>query len=181
MKKPIDNASFFTFFTTLDLICHKFYQDHTQFVFLLWNMLRDSIDINNFNCNPLVLEKFFKTSKNCDFWAQLKQKTFCSIKIIYIYSGWVVWCFLAEKGHFHPQQLCTSVSAGNGSNISHKTARHRKSFITQSKLRWYFDKIRSSGKLLISFCCFSKEIELNFGFGPCWPSFCPGRILKNNF
>ena len=28
----------------------------------------------------------------------------------------------------------TSLSAGNGSKISHKAARHRKSFITQSKL-----------------------------------------------
>ena len=41
-------------------------QDHTHFVFLLfffagfqWNMLGDSINSNNFNCNPVVLKIFY--------------------------------------------------------------------------------------------------------------------------
>ena len=36
-------------------------QDHTQFDFFAgfqWNMLGDSININNFNCNPVVLKIF---------------------------------------------------------------------------------------------------------------------------
>ena len=32
---------------------------------------------------------------------------------------------------------------------------------------------------------FQKKIELHFGCGPCWPSFCPNRVLRraifNNF
>ena len=34
-------------------------KDHTQFFLadFQWNILRDSININNFNCNPVVLKK----------------------------------------------------------------------------------------------------------------------------
>ena len=37
-------------------------------------MLGYSINLNNFNCNPVVMKIFAKTSKNCHFWAQLVQK-----------------------------------------------------------------------------------------------------------
>ena len=49
-KKTIDNARFFTFFTTLDLIWPKFFPKTTT-------ILEDSININNFNWNPAVLKK----------------------------------------------------------------------------------------------------------------------------
>ena len=61
-KKPIDNACFFFYFfhnigPNLGQILP---QDHTHFDFFAgfqWNMLGDSIKINNFNWNPLVLKK----------------------------------------------------------------------------------------------------------------------------
>ena len=58
-KKPIDNASFFTFFTTLDLIWPKFFPKtkHTFFAGFQWSVLGDSIHINNINWNPVVLKK----------------------------------------------------------------------------------------------------------------------------
>ena len=37
-------------------------------------MLGDSGNINNFNCNPVVLKKIAKTSKTYNFLAQLVQK-----------------------------------------------------------------------------------------------------------
>ena len=37
-------------------------------------MLGDSVNINSFNCNPVVLKKIAKTSKNYNFLAQLVQK-----------------------------------------------------------------------------------------------------------
>ena len=37
-------------------------------------MLGDSVNINNFNCNPVVLKKIAKTSKNYNFLAQFVQK-----------------------------------------------------------------------------------------------------------
>ena len=38
-------------------------QDHTHFAGFQLNMLGDSIIIDNFNCNPIVLKKIGKTSK----------------------------------------------------------------------------------------------------------------------
>ena len=40
-------------------------------------MLGNSINIKNFNWNPVVLKKFAKTSKNYHFLAQLVQKNSC--------------------------------------------------------------------------------------------------------
>ena len=34
---------------------------------------------------------------------------------------------------------------------------------------------------MMSFCHFHKKIELDIGCGPCWPSFYPSRILKEQF
>ena len=48
MIKPIGNASFFAFFTTLDLISPNFAPKTTRFVFLAdlqWNMLEDSVNM----------------------------------------------------------------------------------------------------------------------------------------
>ena len=69
---------FFTFFTTLDVIwpklCPKTTPSLVFFAGFQWNMLVDSININNFNWNPLVPKKFAKSSKNYHFLAQLVQK-----------------------------------------------------------------------------------------------------------
>ena len=45
---------------------------------------------------------------------------------------------------------------------------------------WYFDEIKRSWKFIISFYYFQK-IELHFGCGSCWPSFCPNRVLEEQF
>ena len=75
MKKTIDNACFFTFLTTLDLIWLKFCPKTTPTLDFSadfqWNMLKDSININNCNWNQVVSEKKctkWKTSKNYHFW-----------------------------------------------------------------------------------------------------------------
>ena len=47
---------------------------------------------------------------------------------------------------------------------------------TQSKL--YFDQIKSSWKLMISFCVLQKKFELDFGCGLCWPCFCQNMFLN---
>ena len=77
-KKRIDNACFFTFFTTLGLIWPKFCPKTTPtsiyFAGFQWNMLRDSIFINNFNWNWVFWNFFAKTLKNYHFLAQLLQK-----------------------------------------------------------------------------------------------------------
>ena len=52
IKKIIDNASFFTFSTTLDLIWPKFYPKTTPNFFCFpMKYVRDSIYINKFNWN----------------------------------------------------------------------------------------------------------------------------------
>ena len=65
----LDNACFFTFFRTLDLIwpkfCPKTTPTLTYFAGFQWNMLRDSIDFSNFNWNPVVLLKPLKITT---FW-----------------------------------------------------------------------------------------------------------------
>ena len=67
-------------------------QDHTHFPFLLVIneiCLTNSISINNFNCNPVVLKKKIgKTSKNCHFWVQIAQKK------------WSVWATVKAKNQF---------------------------------------------------------------------------------
>ena len=68
-KKPIDNASFFVFSQhwTSDLAQISHLRPHplSFFVDFQLNMLGDSININSFCCNPVVLKKIGKTSKNC--------------------------------------------------------------------------------------------------------------------
>ena len=129
IEKPIsiDNASFFTFFQNIDLILPKFCPKTRPTLFFAgfqWNMLGDSIyNSINFNCNPAVLKKIDKTSKNCQFWVQLHKKgvsmghtqiksnffaeipkdhklfkMFCLIRIAYVLTElWMffyfVWCF----------------------------------------------------------------------------------------
>ena len=75
MKKTIDNGCFFFFFTTLDLIWLKFCPKTTPTLDFSadfqWNMLKDSININNCNWNQVVSEKKCakcKTSRNYHFW-----------------------------------------------------------------------------------------------------------------
>ena len=98
-------------------------RDHTHFFAIFqWNMLGDSININNFNCNPVVLKKKNgKTSKTLSF-LHPKQKVFLqkqsqiiSFQKHFILSKYVLgelWIFLyfvrcifAKKGHFQPYQL----------------------------------------------------------------------------
>ena len=74
-KKTIDNGCFFFFFTTLDLIWLKFCPKTTPTLDFSadfqWNMLKDSININNCNWNQVVSEKKCakcKTSTNYHFW-----------------------------------------------------------------------------------------------------------------
>ena len=50
------------------------------------------------------------------------------------------------------------------------------------------DKIKSSWKFMFllffkvsPFVISTKKIELDFECGPCWPSFCPSMILKEQF
>ena len=75
MKKTIDNACFFTFLATLDLTWLKFCPKTTPILDFSadfqWNMLKDSININNCNWNQVVSDKKCakcKTSKNYHFW-----------------------------------------------------------------------------------------------------------------
>ena len=65
MKKTIGNAYFFTFFTTLGLICPKFCLKTTPTLIFFASFL-----VNY----SVVLKKFAKTSKNYHFLAQLVQK-----------------------------------------------------------------------------------------------------------
>ena len=70
-KKTHWNTSFFVFFTTLDP------KDYTYFTFLAdfqWNMLGDTIHINNLCCNPVILKKNWQNLSKIVFWTQFAQK-----------------------------------------------------------------------------------------------------------
>ena len=135
-KKLTDNACFFTFFTTLGLIWPKFCPKTTTtlifFACFQWNMLRDSIDINNFNwMESSSSEKFLKPLKFTICWPNFcknrvpmghtqnkKQyffseitkpdhklsKAFYFIKISYLQHVCFgrYECFFAKKCHFQP-------------------------------------------------------------------------------
>ena len=79
-KKPPVKCQFLCFLTTLDLIWPKFCpKDHTHGSFFVvhfhWNMLGDSININNLCCNPVALKKkLVKPLKNCFFRPNLHKK-----------------------------------------------------------------------------------------------------------
>ena len=66
IKKNIKILVFLYFSITLDQICPKFVPDTTSTLLFLagiqWNMLGDSININDLCCNPVVLKKFGKSS-----------------------------------------------------------------------------------------------------------------------
>ena len=78
-KKSIDNASFFAFLITLDLIWTKF---HPQIVFahlaffVIFNEKCLEIQLILITCVSLqsFWKKIGKTSKNCYFWPQIDQK-----------------------------------------------------------------------------------------------------------
>ena len=119
-KKTIDNGCFFFFFTTLDLIWLKFCPKTTPTLDFSadfqWNMLKDSININNCNWNQVVSEKKCakcKTSRNYHFWgnfhnngvpmghAQNKNNFFSEItkpdqKLSETFYLTKISCFLAE-------------------------------------------------------------------------------------
>ena len=80
-----------------------------------------------------------------------------------------------------PRQILTSPSAGNGRFWQQNVIQDRKSFITQSKLMifWWNKKFLKAYDLLL--LSPEKKIELDFGHGLCWPSFCPNRVLKEQF
>ena len=67
--------------------------------------------------------------------------------------------------------------AGFGNKILHKSENH----LQLSQNLWHFDETKSSWKLMISFCYFQKRNELYFGCDPCWPSFCPNRVVEEQF
>ena len=78
-KNPIDNTHFFTFFHNIGSnLAQILPQDLTHFDFFAgfqWNMLRDSININNFNWNLVLLKKLWpKLHKNGASWAMPKRK-----------------------------------------------------------------------------------------------------------
>ena len=77
-KKLIDNACFFTFFTTLGLIWPRFCPKDTAtlrfFAGFQWNMLKNSIDINNFNWNLVVPKNFLLKPLNITiFWSNFSK------------------------------------------------------------------------------------------------------------
>ena len=65
--------------------------------------------------------------------------------------------------------------------LAAKCHTRRKSFITQSKLMmfWWNKKFLKAYDILL--LSPEKKIELDFGHGLCWPSFCPNRVLKEQF
>ena len=87
--KQHGNASFFAFFIKLDLIWPKFClkSQHFLSVDFQWNLLEDSININNFCCNPVFLKKNGKTSKNCFLGHNLHYK-------------WASWAMPKMKNNF---------------------------------------------------------------------------------
>ena len=56
---------------------------------------------------------------------------------------------------------------------------NRKSFKTQSKLTFWSNKKFLKPYELLKL--FPEKIELDFGHGPCWLSFCPNIVLKEQF
>ena len=133
-KKAIDNVSFFAFLLTLDVIWPK--TTPTLFLFLLllllfcrfrWNLLGDSININNLCCNPVVLKKKIgklACARKGSPWAtaELQNNFFCKnnkgdhkfLKTFYIIkisdilgNLWIfvyfLGCFLTKKGSFKPK------------------------------------------------------------------------------
>ena len=75
----------------------------------------------------------------------------------------------------------TSVSVGNGRFSHQNVIQDRKSSTTQIKLMilWWNKKFLKAYDLLL--LSTEKKIELDFGHGLCWPSFCPNRVLKEQF
>ena len=58
-------------------------------------------------------------------------------------------------------------------------ARHNIIHKINSVKTWYFDKIKSSRKLMITFFfVISEKFEFDFGCGPCCPCFCLNRALE---
>ena len=105
---------------------------------------------------------FLQGSINFPFIPLLLQNTWCPIQ----------WQYLV---------LPTSFSAGNGWFWQQNITQVRKLFITQSKLMvsWWNRKFLKAFYLLLLFR--RKKIELHFGCGPCWLSFCPNRVLEEQF
>ena len=75
----------------------------------------------------------------------------------------------------------TFFSAGNGRLWQQNLIQERKSSITQLKLMifWWNKKLLKAYDLLL--LSPEKKIELDFGHGLCWPSFCPNRVLTEQF
>ena len=63
MKKIIDNSNFLYFFHNLGPnLAQILPQDNTHFIFFAGfqrNILRDLININNYDCNPVVLKRIW--------------------------------------------------------------------------------------------------------------------------
>ena len=98
-KKPIDNACFFTFFTTSDLIWPKFCPKTTTTLFLFWfqwSMLGDlikAIYIKSFVHSQLLTSQIFFLifHMNLDYCLQLKEKSKNNYKNIQM---WYIFIFL---------------------------------------------------------------------------------------
>ena len=134
-KKTIDNAFFFTFLA-LDLIQPKFWNKTTPtlifFAGFQWNMLGNSININNFNLNPVVLKKKLKPLKITILWspwAMPAKKTFFkeitkpdhtfSTTFYFITASYILadLCDAFLKCHFQPQQYETGLWSFRNFNI----------------------------------------------------------------
>ena len=91
-KEPIDKASFFACFfhnigpNLTQIVPLKPHPLSFFFAEFQWNMLGDSIKINNFCCNPVVLKKIVKPLKNCFLGAQCTKG-----------SAWTTACYFDNK------------------------------------------------------------------------------------
>ena len=114
--------------------CFYMYSSFKISFYFQWNMLRDSIHINSFCCNSVVLKNYGKTSNNCFFgpnlhsikvrmgYAQNEKQVFfgrnnksrsSAFKNFLLYQniicfGWAMNLFLFSVMFFYPKRLISS-------------------------------------------------------------------------
>ena len=92
---------------------------------------------------------------------------------IFILSSRVSWKHVGLD--FYQISLFRPEMAGCVSKILHQKIIRNSVKIYDILIKW---KVLEN---LSPFVISRKNIELDFGYGPCWPSFCPNRILKEKF
>ena len=177
LKKALKNSIFILLFCHFDfeaqkqkwLKCkHNVYSDIYRLFWADWYILWTQEDATRF----LPSVKSFKMcSSRCS-----KHALSGPVQCLFLKTK-LGKCFLAPE--FGCPNL-TKLSARNGRCWQQNVTQGRKSFITQSKLMifWWNKKFLKAYDLLLSP---EKKIELDFGHGLCWPSFCPNRVLKEQF